>query len=95
MLVTKPRSNDTLQRYFRVLRATRLNSLAAYKRDRINGELRDYYDILLDHDLDDLSITVVGEPSPQSDMPVIDTMILIFELLWSGGGAPVPAADAG
>lgn len=85
-LFERPRSKDTLVRYFRVLRATRLTSLTGFRLDVGRGELADHYDILIDPDVDEHSITVVGKPSPGSDMPVIDTMILIFELLWQGGG---------
>lgn len=81
-----PRSDETLKRYFRALRATRLNSIFSYKTDAYNGVVKDYYDILLDHDDEDISVTVAGKPSPGSDMPVIDTMILVFELMWGGRG---------
>lgn len=75
-------NKDKLVRYFRVLRATELNSLQSYWKDVKAGRKAAYYDILLDHDAEDNSVNIAGKPSRLSDMPHIDTMILIFELLW-------------
>lgn len=82
------KNKDKLIRYFRVLRATELNSLQSYLMDVTSSRKAAYYDILLDPDAEEHSINIAGKPSRHSDMPHIDTMILIFELLWKRPAMP-------
>lgn len=70
---------DSLARYCRILRSIELTSIAAFKADIARGEVQPAYDVLLDHD-------GTGHASPLSDLPRIDTMILIFELMWDRHG---------
>lgn len=72
---------DGLYRYLRMLKSQQLRSLDEYKADirRNPSTPKDEYDIRLDHD------TPLGV-SQLSDLPTIENMILIFELMWDGTG---------
>jgi hypothetical protein len=66
---------DWRPRYYRVLKSVQLASLSAYKLDISRGIVAPYYDMLLDQDGD-------NHASRLSDMPLIESMVLLFELLW-------------
>jgi hypothetical protein len=78
--LSKPNWNkDSMARFFRVLRWVNLASIQSFKADIAKGGVRPFYDVLLDHDDG-------GKPTKLSDMPIIDNLLLVFEMIWEGGG---------